>query len=269
MISYRRFFMFECPKCDYKHESINSMRIHAQKKHGIQSIELWMHYNGSKPTCGCSCGIETKFLGLKKGFAKYIRGHAARVNNNWGHNKEAQKKSQDTRREKGTFGFQKGYTPWNKGLTKEDHPSVASMASIINSRSGEYSSRMSKNRLDGTVPTNWGKDHPQWKGGKSRLTALCHSSKRLYSEWKYPALLKSGFSCEKCKASGNLHVHHDQEWMSAIIKIVLDGKDERELTFEERLVEAERVAEYHVNNKVSSEVLCEACHKEEHSFLNF
>jgi hypothetical protein len=57
--------------------------------------------------------------------------------------------------------------------------------------------------------------------------------------------------------------------MSAIIKIVLDGKDEKELTFEERLVEAERVAEYHVNNKVSAEVLCEACHKEEHNFLNF
>lgn len=261
--------MFECPKCDYKHESINSMRIHAQKKHGIQSIELWMHYNGSKPTCGCSCGTETKFLGLKKGFAKYIRGHAARVNNNWGHNKEAQKKSQDTRREEGKLGFKKGYTPWNKGLTKETDASVARMATKNAGRAKFYSGKMKDQWAAGNLKALSREEHSQWKGGKSRLTALCHSSKRLYNEWKYPALLKSGFSCEKCKASGNLHVHHDQEWMSAIIKIVLDGKDERELTFEERLVEAERVAEYHVNNKVSSEVLCEACHKEEHSFLNF
>ena len=161
------------------------------------------------------------------------------------------------------------YTPWNKGKTKETHESVAAMASIIKSRAPEYAERMSKNRLDGTVPTNWGKDHPQWKGGKSRLSVLCHKNKRLYNEWKYPALVKSGFSCEKCEASDHLHVHHDEEWMSSIIKVVLDGKDERELTFEERLEMAERVAEYHVDNNVSAQVLCEVCHKEEHNFLNF
>ena len=245
------------------------MRIHCQKCHKIDALSLWKHYNGSEPSCSCGCGEKTKFLGIRKGFAKYIRGHAARVNNNWGHNKEAQKKSQATRRKEGTLGFQKGYTPWNKGETKDTNKSVASMASIIKSRSKEYSERMSQYRLDGTIPTNWREDHPQWKGGKSRLTALCHSNKRLYNEWKYPALVRSGFSCEKCEADGHLHVHHDQEWMSAIISKVLDGKDERELTFEQRLEMADRVAEYHVNNNVSAQVLCEVCHKEEHSFLNF
>ena len=263
----------KCNWCEKEYGKIESLSRHIGRQHKdvITKEELYVKYilKGVPPTCKCGCGEKPKFITTNKGFSKFKLGHSQRVNNNWGHNKEAQKKSQDTRREEDKLGFKKGYTPWNKGLTKEDHPSVASMASIINSRSGEYSSRMSKNRLDGTVPTNWGKDHPQWKGGKSRLTALCHSSKHLYSEWKYPALLKSGFSCEKCKASGNLHVHHDQQWMSSIIPLVLDGKDERELSFEQRLEVAELVAAYHVDNNISAQVLCEACHKEEHNFLNF
>ena len=262
--------MFECPQCDYKHESINSMRIHCQKCHNIDALSLWKHYNGPEPTCECGCGQRTKYLGIEKGFAKYIRGHSQRVKNNWAHNKEAQKKSQATRRKEGTLGFQKGYIPWNKGETKETDVRLRKLGETQSKSNGEkFSKIMSERRQNGIIPSLRGEDHPQWKGGKSRLTALCHSNKGLYNEWKYPALVRAGFSCEKCEVSDNLHVHHDQEWMSAIISKVLDGKDEGELTFEERLEIAERVAEYHVDNNVSSQVLCETCHKEVHNFLNF
>jgi hypothetical protein len=138
--------MFECPRCEYKHESINSMRIHCQKCHKIDALALWKHYNGSESTCRCGCGEKTKFLGIRKGFAKYIRGHAARVENNWGHNKEAQKKSQATRRKEGILGFQKGYTPWNKGETKDTHDRLRKLGETQSKRNGENFSKIMSER---------------------------------------------------------------------------------------------------------------------------
>ena len=264
----------KCEYCDKDYKNIDLLCRHMGRYHKgkMTKEQIYLKYalnNGSAPTCACGCGEKTKFHTVVRGYSEYIRGHSQRINNNWGHNKEAQKKSQNTRRKEGTLGFQKGYTPWNKGETKETHESVASMADKNRVRSQFYSDKMKQQWATDNLVTRSGKDHSQWKGGKSRLTALCHSNKRLYSEWKYPALVRSHFSCEKCEASDHLHVHHDKEWMSSIIKVVLDGKDERELTFEERLEMAERVAEYHVDNCVSSQVLCETCHKEEHNFLNF
>ena len=264
----------KCEWCEKEYEAIERLSRHVGRYHkGVISKEdLYVKYvlDGTYPSCACGCGSKPKFITTNKGYSEFLLGHSQRIKNNWGHNKEAQKKSQDTRRKEGTLGFQTGYTPWNKGETKDTDGRLRKLGETQSKKNGEkFSKIMSERRRNGRIPSLRGNQHPQWKGGKSRLTALCHSSKRLYSEWKYPALIKAKFQCERCECSDHLHVHHDQEWMSSIISKVLDGKDERELTFEERLVEAERVAEYHVENQVSSEVLCKSCHKEEHSFLNF
>ncbi len=42
--------------------------------------------------------------------------------------------------------FKKGYAPWNKGLTKEDHPSIKSMSNKMKNKTG--------------------KNNANWKGGK-------------------------------------------------------------------------------------------------------
>ena len=266
-------FFMKCEWCEKEYETIEQLSRHVGRYHkgAISKEDLYVKYvlDGTYPSCACGCGSKPKFITMNKGYSEFLLGHSQRVNNNWGHNKEAQKKSQATRRKEGTLGFQKGYTPWNKGETKDTNNSVASMSQRNARKSKFYSDKMKDQWSTGNLEIRTGDQHSQWKGGKSRLTALCHSNKRLYNEWKYPALVRAGFSCEKCEVSDNLHVHHDQEWMSAIISKVLDGKDERELTFEERLEIAERVAEYHVDNSVSSQVLCETCHKEVHNFLNF
>jgi very-short-patch-repair endonuclease len=56
-------------------------------------------------------------LGIRKGFVDYVLGHASRVNNNWGHNPNAQKKSKDTQKKMYENGE---LVIWNKGLTIED-----------------------------------------------------------------------------------------------------------------------------------------------------
>jgi hypothetical protein len=122
--------MFQCPVCDYSHESLNSLRIHASKSHKLPSEELYLLVvgNGQKPTCKCGCGEHTKFKNLFDGYNDYLLGHAARVSNNWGHNEKALEKSQEKRREMWKNGEIK---PWCKGLTKED-PKIKDMLERMN-----------------------------------------------------------------------------------------------------------------------------------------
>lgn len=72
---------------------------------------------GVEPTCKCGCGEKPKYLGIDSGYRDYIRGHAARINNNWGHNPKAIKKSHETHKKM----YQSGkLTIWNKGLNMDD-----------------------------------------------------------------------------------------------------------------------------------------------------
>lgn len=120
-----------------------------------------------------------------------------------------------------------------------------------------------------------GADHPRWRGGVSHLSAHCHASNKLYREWKFPKLQASGFKCSRCGKSGSdnvkLHVHHDKEHMSDIIKrfsaaFGYEGREDQQ-GMKESIAEA--VASYHVDNNVSGIVLCDECHKGEHPSLNF
>jgi hypothetical protein len=73
--------------------------------------------NGVKPTCNCGCGVVPKFLTITNGYREYVRGHSSRINNNWGHNIEAIRKSHETQKKMYESGE---LTIWNKGLTIDD-----------------------------------------------------------------------------------------------------------------------------------------------------
>jgi hypothetical protein len=257
-----------CPKCDYHVESINSLRIHAAKQHCLPSEELYLAVvsGGIKPTCKCGCGETTSFISLQKGYNEFIQGHAARVNNNWGHNAAAREKSLKKRRDEGLWSKD----PWNRGKTKETDARLARAGETMSLKNGErYAKLMSKNRREGVIPSLRGVRHPKWKGGTSALGAMCHGDSRLYKQWKLPKLQAAGFKCTRCGSDRHLHVHHDGVRMAVIIGSYRDQLPEGELTHEQKLWVVDRVVEHHEREAVSGVVLCEQCHEAEHESLNF
>lgn len=158
--------MLKCSECDFQIENINSLRIHASKKHGISSENLYIQVvlKGIKPTCECGCGSDTKFNGLVSGYSKFAWGHASKVNNNWGHNKEAFKKSLITRRKMWENGEIQG---WCKGLTKDD-PRIASIIEKMNtperskkisrSLTGKSKSESHKQKISEHMKSYWGEE---------------------------------------------------------------------------------------------------------------
>jgi len=111
--------MVTCKECNREFETIDGLRRHRVQKHKVSAEQTYIDYvlNGVEPKCKCGCGVKTKFLSIEKGFVDYIRGHAARVNNNWGHNKEVLKKSHETQKKMHADGSLK---VWNDGLTMAD-----------------------------------------------------------------------------------------------------------------------------------------------------
>lgn len=231
-----------------------------------------MFCNGIEPTCACGCGENTKYLGIVEGFRKYQRGHISRIRNNWGHNKKALKNSINSRKQM----FQDGELEiWNKGLTKKEHEALERQGRTFSENMTDefkkrLSERMRKNRLDGTIPTQKGEKHSQWKGGSSEISARCHGNRRLYKEWKYPFLQKSGFKCERCGSTEKLEVHHNKETMAEIINnhtTIINPDKLDDFDLQTKIVEA--VVNYHIKNNVSGEVICHECHKKEHPSYNY
>jgi len=202
--------------------------------------------------CKCGCGDTVK--------NEWSKGHYSRVHNNWGHNSKSIENSAKTRREQYKNGERK---VWNDGLTIEDERVANNLINAhkwVRSKEGRKlrSENMKKNRLDGTVPTLYGKDSSQWQGGTSPLSARVYASNKLYKEWKYPILKKAGFKCKECGSSKDLHIHHNKEMMNEILK-KFTGKSNP----------VKKVVDYHVHNKISGVVLCYKHHKKQHPSLNF
>lgn len=266
--------MHKCPWCNYENEKLTSLRIHSQKLHGRTSKELY-DVLFSSHVCDCGCGVETKFCGIIVGYSKFCRGHQSRVSNNWGHNENAQKKSQDVR---GKMWKNGEIIAWCKGKTKETDERLAmagaKCSKTIRANSEEIqrrSQRMKENRLSGVIPSCRGADHHNWKGGVTILSAACHANYLLFTRWKFPKLVAANFKCSYCFSTKNLCVHHNIERMADIIR-----KFSRQFGYEGRVNQlhvknkiAAAVAHYHIENSVSGIVLCEGCHKREHSSLNF
>lgn len=111
--------MVVCKECELEFEKLDSLRRHRSQKHGVNAEQTYIDYvlGGIKPSCKCGCSEKPKYLGIESGYRDYIRGHAARVNNNWGNNQEALRKSHETQKQMHKDGHLK---MWNDGLTIDD-----------------------------------------------------------------------------------------------------------------------------------------------------
>lgn len=265
---------YSCTKCDREFNSYESLRKHVGRIHKIHSTNFFVEYHldGVWPTCGCGCGEKVKWSHSLKGFTSYKQGHQSRVHNNWGHNKKAIEASAQTRREQFASGER---TMWSKGKTVETDPSLQSAAKKLSARftkkiKKEYSVRMKTMRADGTIPTLYRENSSQWKGGVSSINQLARADKRLYDEWKLPILQRDRFKCTQCPATKDLHIHHNGESFSNIIKKVMTIEDYEKLEeFDRKKDISERVVAYHINHHVSGATLCKDCHKALHPKLNF
>jgi hypothetical protein len=220
------------------------------------------------PKCKCGCGETSSFISFTHGYKEWIRGHISRVKNNWGHNQTAINNSSKTRKDQ----FENGErTVWNSGLTKETDIRVKTYGEGVSEafskeRKLEYSKRMSEYRKTGIIPTKYGKESANWKGGTSSINNIIRANKRLYEKWKYPILKASNFECVKCNSTNKLEVHHNNQTMSEIIQKFVDKN--KEYTFDEKRNIMNNVIDYHIQNKISGEVLCRDCHKELHPSYN-
>jgi len=122
--------MVTCKLCGNEFETLDSLRRHNSQKHGLNTKDTYNEYvlGNVIPKCKCGCGEVPNFLSIEKGYVEYIRGHAARVNNNWGHNKEALKKSHETQKKMHAEGTLK---VWNDGLTMSDERVRANVEKVI------------------------------------------------------------------------------------------------------------------------------------------
>jgi hypothetical protein len=284
--------MFKCSLCENEYDSILSLCTHWCRTHKCSSESLYKILNNipedETHLCECGCGTPTKYIEIVNGYRRYIRGHAARVNNNWGNNPKAILNSYNKRKkmiEDGTwkpFHLIETGEHWCKGLTAETDERILKMKNTINEPKNKQAAaeRMRERRLNGICPTQYGPDSSQWKGGVSVLSNAVGSNKDLYKLWKYPKLCAAGFKCQKCDENKNLQVHHDVELWSEIIRKVATQYNWYELTkgieiidnpelYELKQQISNAVVEYHVNNNVSGKVLCKRCHKDEHASYNF
>jgi len=256
---------FTCPECgQYETTKLDSLRIHCQKKHNLPTRKLYALLflsGGKEPTCACGCGEPTNFLTLQKGFSEYVLGHAARVNNNWGHNLKALEKSLKKRRDEGLWSRD----PWNRGKTKENDPEFAKIAEKAcnsNKEKLRKSIKMKNQWVEGDIQPLAGSAHSQWKGGTSALQPLVRS--HLHREWTYPKLKASGFKCTKCGSTKDLEVHHDGERFASILYKAILELGEPGDDFEKKSLMAEWVTDYHIEKNISGVVLCVGCHDGEH-----
>jgi|SRR6478609_6680322 len=265
----------KCPSCDQDFKSYTAVSLHFRNKHGtslefkeIMRLKLIEERHGGViPTCKCGCGGTPKYYDYDRGYVEYVRGHHARVHNNWGHNSDALLKSQDVRREQIAAGEWK---PWNLGETKETDGRVAAYG-----RNGSHtlktdpdcqkqrSEHMSEQWKSGSIVPLTGSEHGRWKGGVSSVQALSRSY--VFNVWTYPKLHASKFTCQGCGSKERLEVHHDKERFAEILQKARDALGDVTDDFSTHQSYARWVADYHVTNDVSGVVLCETCHERAHS----
>jgi hypothetical protein len=260
----------KCPHCDYESDNVMSLSLHFRRKHKetAKQLAILLFHDGQEPTCECGCGEPVRFYSINAGFARFRTGHNNSVHNNWGHNEKALKRSQDVRREMWKRGEIKA---WCTGKTKETDERIARMckkaSKTIRSNPEELrrrSERMRKGRLDGTIPTKYGEESSQWKGGTSKLQQVVRS--RLHNAWARPILERDRFVCQGCgQKSGKLVVHHSGERFAQILQKALEVYGYIEDDVARKNAIALWVIGYHVDNQVPGTTLCESCHDSLHA----
>lgn len=265
---------YKCKIDELEFSSKQKLSAHIRVKHKITPQQYYHKYiikSDEIPKCGCGCN-EVCDWAEGTGYRKYKRYHHIRIKNPWGHNPNAIRKSAETRRQQYANGER---NIWNKGLTKETSDVLKKLGDNTSNRftpeiRKEYSEKMSKMRKDGTIPTLYREKSSRWKGGVSSIQQITRSSKRLYLDWKYPILIRDGFKCVQCNHTTNLHVHHNHETFSEIIKKVMTIEDYEKIdNIDVKHTICEKVIDYHIQNSVSGITLCNKCHNNFHPSLNF
>jgi hypothetical protein len=261
--------MFKCEEHNKEFNCYDSLRKHYSRVHKVNSVDFYIKYNlnGIQSLCKCGCGQITTWNG--HGFRDYRKGHIARIVNNWGHNLDAINKSSETRRQQ--FKNNERLV-WNKGLNKETDIRIKKYGQTISNNFTDeqrknYSERMKKEWVVGKLYAISGINSHNWKGGISHISCIIRSNSRYYREWIYPILVRDKFTCQHCGFQGKLEAHHTEQQYSDIVKLFIERK--KEYTYEEKLIIAEQVIDYHIKNNVQGITLCKFCHKKEHASYNF
>lgn len=192
-----------CKECNQEFQSLDSLRRHRVQKHKISAEQTYIDYvlDGFEPKCKCGCGLKTNFLSIEKGFTEYIRGHAARINNNWGHNKKALDKSHETQKRMHENGE---LVIWNKGLTIEDERVKNNIVKVMSNpnRSNNISKKLlgvpkneeHKKKIKEKAKERWQKIDEREKQSERKIKWLIqnnHNNKKTDLECLFQEFLES------------------------------------------------------------------------------
>lgn len=223
--------MVKCKICEVEFDTIDSLRRHNSQKHNIKAEQIYIDYvlNGVEPTCKCGCGEKPKYLGIDTGYREYIRGHAARINNNWGHNSDAVKKSHDTQKKMYESGE---LTIWNKGLTMDDERVKNNIEKIMSNPNrgkniskklkGIAKSEDHKEKIKIAANVRWSDENEREKQSHrliSRLIKNNYRNKKTKLEIKFQSILESLGFIEK------IDFRYQKQISSAIFDFYFEDKN--------------------------------------------
>jgi len=140
----------QCPYCEQRFKSTQSLLKHTTRTHKISSEQTIVDYkySGIHPVCKCGCKNNTKYHSGISDFNEYLKGHIARVKNNFQTEKSItnSKKTKSERAELGVY----------KGIKKsEEHKNKIRQKSLLFKHSEESKEKMSNSQKQ------WIKDNPE------------------------------------------------------------------------------------------------------------
>jgi very-short-patch-repair endonuclease len=223
--------MVKCKICESEFKSIDSLRRHNSQKHNINAEQTYIDYvlGGVEPICKCGCGEKPKYLGIDSGYRDYIRGHAARINNNWGHNPYVVKKSHETQKKMYKSGE---LTIWNKGLTMDDERVKDNIEKIMSNpnRGKNISKKLKdipkskehKENIQKAAILRWSNEDEREKQSHRLISNLIknnYRNKKTKLEIKFQSILESLGFIEK------IDFIYQKQISSAIFDFYFEGKN--------------------------------------------
>jgi len=139
-----------CPCCNEKFKDLRGLVTHAAKIHKskAEDIILQVKYNNEPVLCKCGCGERTSYTKGDFTFREYVKGHIARINNNYQTEKSINN-SRKTKAERAASGIYKGI------FKSEEHKEKIRQKSLLFRHSDETKTQMSKDKLE------WWKNNPE------------------------------------------------------------------------------------------------------------
>lgn len=223
--------MVKCKECELGFESLDSLRRHRVQKHKINAEQTYIDYvlDGLEPKCKCGCNEKPKFLGIDAGFREYKWGHGARVNNNWGHNKEAIRKSHETQKQMHSDGILK---VWNDGLTMADERVKLNVEKVISnpergkkiskSLSGVPKSEEHKEKIKENAIIRWSNPDEREKQSHKRMEYIIKNGFQVKSKLEETFILM--MNTLSLIEDRDFHRQHYVRSIKALFDFKLSGK---------------------------------------------